>query len=157
MRFIGKWYLFFWKLLHQLKKMMFISVDLWHKNEGFFFIELWRKNVIFQTHWDDRWSQLRLGLPFWAGQFFYEKFSRPFWFAGFETHGSSSDSSESLNSSLSTSASAMSSPLPQFDSHKKHAAPAVPGNPQLSNVSGLRKLLLLPHTDCHNLVILLNM
>lgn len=80
-----------------------------------------------------------------------------FWFTGFETHGSSSDSSESLNSSLSTSASAMSSPLPQFDSHKKHAAPAVPGNPQLSNVSGLCKLLLLPHTDCHNLVILLNM
>lgn len=78
MRFIGKWYLFFWKLLHQFKKMMFISVDLWHKNEGFFFIELWRKNVIFPTHWDDRWSQLRLGLPLWAGQFFYEKFNRLF-------------------------------------------------------------------------------
>ncbi|XP_061164697.1 rho GTPase-activating protein 26-like isoform X4 [Saccostrea echinata] len=55
----------------------------------------------------------------------------------FETHGSSSDSSESLNSSLSNSASAMSSPLPQFDSHKKHPAPAIPGNTQYSNVSGL--------------------
>lgn len=155
MRFIGKWYLFFWKLLHQLKKMMFISVDLWHKNEGFFFIELWRKNVIFPTHWDNRWFQLRLGLPLWT--IFLWVVQQTFWFTGFETHGSSSDSSESLNSSLSTSASAMSSPLPQFDSHKKHAAPAVPGNPQLGNVSGLRKLLLLPHTDCHNLVILLNM
>ncbi|XP_078324308.1 rho GTPase-activating protein 26-like isoform X2 [Crassostrea virginica] len=55
----------------------------------------------------------------------------------FETHGSSSDSSESLNSSLSNSASALSSPLPQFDSHKKHHAPAVPGITQSSNSSGL--------------------
>lgn len=70
-------------------------------------------------------------------------------FAGFETHGSSSDSSESLNSSLSNSASAMSSPLPQFDSHKKHAAPAIPGNTQFSNVSGLCKRLFL-YTDWHN-------
>ncbi|XP_056010534.1 rho GTPase-activating protein 26-like isoform X2 [Ostrea edulis] len=53
----------------------------------------------------------------------------------FETHGSSSDSSESLNSSLSNSASAMSSPLPQFDSHKKNPAPAIPL--QFSGVSGL--------------------